>query len=75
MTTSFNDLNKSGLSDDIIARYQSTLKVRKYIQDIRQGDTFPPILLYKGTTTIADGIHRICAYLACGITEFEFKYQ
>ena len=70
----FDSLNKSGLSKDVISIYQSTDKVKKYIQDILDGAIFPPIKLYKNTTTIADGIHRICAYLFLEIKEYEYNY-
>lgn len=73
MTIKFEDLNRAGLSQDVIAKYQSTEKVKRYINLMQQGVKFPPIQLYKNTNTIADGIHRICSYLFLGITEFEYN--
>lgn len=68
----FSSLSRTGLSSEVIQRYQNSVKGQTYI-DVYPFTYFPPILLYKGTTVIADGIHRICAQLYYGKLEFEYE--
>ncbi len=78
MTIQLKDINRAGLSDDVIKQYQSTDKVKRYIVDIKRGDVFPPIKMYQpvnGLYTIADGIHRLSAYLYLGITSFNITIK
>ena len=72
-------LNRAGLSDDVIKAYQSTITVLEMILDLLNGATMPSIIVYpemrNGKYTIADGIHRICAYMFLNITSFEAKFK
>lgn len=70
-TIHFSSLNRAGLSLDIIHKYQNTSKCREFIEKYDRV-LFPPIVLYKGTNTIADGIHRICAQLYHGDLVFTY---
>jgi len=54
MRISLYELNRAGLSGDVILQYQSSSKCKRYIEDMKQGNLFPPIRLYNNTTTIAD---------------------
>ena len=71
-TIHFSSLSRAGLSSEVIQRYQNSVKGQNYI-NVSPYTIFPPILLYKGTTVIADGIHRICAQLYHGTLVFEYE--
>ncbi len=72
MIITLHQLNRAGFSEDIILQYQSTKKVKMMLNSY-----LPPIKVYppnNGKYSIADGIHRICAYLYQGILSFEATY-
>jgi len=76
MKISFFQLNRGGLTKDVILHYQNNIITLQMIKDISNGHIMPIIELYPPKNsyyTIADGIHRICAYLYLGILEFEYK--
>lgn len=76
MKLNFKDINRGGLGDDIIQRYQRTHKVQQYARDMLNGAKFPELEVYpavRGLYTLADGIHRLSAYLLIGITSFQCK--
>ncbi len=71
----FEDIKSAGLVEAILRFYESKDKyVETYAQNILEGDIFPPIKFYEDTTIVADGLHRIAAYLLNGIDEFEYTY-
>lgn len=70
-TIHISSISRVGLSSDIIQKYQNTSKCKEFIEKYDRV-LFPPIVLYKGTNTIADGIHRICAQLYHGDLVFTY---
>lgn len=70
-TIHISSISRVGLSSDIIQKYQNTSKCKEFIEKYDRV-LFPPIVLYKGTSIIADGIHRICAQLYHGDLVFTY---
>lgn len=74
MIITIQQINRAGFGDEVVKKYQALSKVQKMIEDIKKGGKMPSIIVYpcrNGLYTIADGCHRISAYLFLGITSFE----
>jgi len=74
------EISFSGLSEEIIERYLKEEKTKKFILDLLKEDVFPDIILYKKKNkdnkyVLADGIHRVCAYLYLNIEEIGYKLK
>lgn len=78
MFIQISQINMAGLSPRVIHHYSNQSKVKQMIIDLRKGDILPPIVLYKEKTqdkfNIADGIHRLVAYLSLNRSSIEVVY-
>lgn len=76
MTIQMDQINRAGLSEDVLEKYSQTEKVKQMVIDLTKGDVLPDIIVYPkkdNLWTIADGIHRWVAYYILNKPTIEAK--